>query len=285
MLAAPLRLSQASWRVNRQGVLHVGRIVGNDLRVDAVLERRDDVAAVGVVLRVGREHHADVERDAQRKAADLEVLLLEDVEQPHLDARRQVGHLVDGEDAAVGARHDAVVDHALVGVGQALGGGLDRIDVADQVSDGNVRRSQLLLVALLRLEPADRGVAAVLGDDPAALRGDRPERVLVQVGAVDGGDVPVEKPDQGAQNARLGLSAQPEQDKVVPRQDGVHQPGQHGLLIAEDAGKQVADLGPVAQHAHQVVAHLLLDGAIRGVAEGAQRLQGPRQRFGTRSIR
>ena len=53
------------------------------------------------------------------------------------------GHLVDGEYAAVGARHDAVVDHALVGVGQALGGRLDRIDVADQVGDGHVRGGQL----------------------------------------------------------------------------------------------------------------------------------------------
>ena len=76
---------------DRQGVLHVGRVVVDDLRVDAVLQRRDDVAAVGVVLGVGREHHAHVERDAQREAADLEVLLFEDVEQPHLDARRQVG--------------------------------------------------------------------------------------------------------------------------------------------------------------------------------------------------
>ena len=50
-----------------------------------------------------------------REAADLQVALLEDVEEADLDARREVGQLVDGEDAAVGARDDAEVDDLLVG--------------------------------------------------------------------------------------------------------------------------------------------------------------------------
>ena len=114
------RSTQASWRVIGGGLDVVG-VVGEDLRRDAVLERRDDGAAVGVVLGVGREDHQDVERDAHREAADLEVALLEDVEQADLDARRQVGQLVDGEDAAVGARDDAEVDDLGVGEGRACG--------------------------------------------------------------------------------------------------------------------------------------------------------------------
>ena len=43
-------------------------------------------------------------------------LLLEDVQQADLDARLEVGQLVDREDAAVRARDDAVVDDLLVGV-------------------------------------------------------------------------------------------------------------------------------------------------------------------------
>ena len=147
------------------------------------------------------------------------------------------------------------------------------------------RGGELFLVALLRLDPADRRVVAVLGDDLAALRGNRPKRILVQVGAFDGGNALVQKPHQGAQNTRLGLAAQPQQDEVVARQDGVYQAGQDSLFIAEDAGKQVADVRAAAQHAHQVGAHLLLDGALLGVAEDAQRGQGARQQFGTRGIR
>ena len=70
-----------------------------DHRADAVLERRDDPAAVGVVLRVGREDHAEVEVEPHRIAADLHVPLFEHVEQADLDLGGQVGQLVDAEDA------------------------------------------------------------------------------------------------------------------------------------------------------------------------------------------
>ena len=52
--------------------------------------------------------------------ADLDILLLEDIEEADLDARLQVGQLVDGEDAAVGARDDPEVDRPLVSVMQPL---------------------------------------------------------------------------------------------------------------------------------------------------------------------
>src|SRR5690606_25634664 len=73
------------------------RIMREDLRRDSIFERRDDASSIGVILRVRREHHEDIERKAQRKAADLHVALLEDVEEADLDARREVGKLVDRE--------------------------------------------------------------------------------------------------------------------------------------------------------------------------------------------
>jgi hypothetical protein len=76
--------------------------VGADLGAEAVLQRGDDPAPVGVVLRVGRGHQHDVERQADREAPDLDVALLEHVEQADLDPLGQVGQLVDGEDAPVG---------------------------------------------------------------------------------------------------------------------------------------------------------------------------------------
>jgi hypothetical protein len=85
-----------------------------DLAADAVLQRRDDLAARRVVFRVGGEDQQHVERQAHRVALNLHVAFLHDVEQAHLDLAGQVGQFVDGEDAAVGARQQAVVHGQLV---------------------------------------------------------------------------------------------------------------------------------------------------------------------------
>ena len=61
-------VGQAScWR-DGHALLEGGRVVRADLAADAVLQRRDDLAARGVVLRVGGEDHAHVERQAHRVA-------------------------------------------------------------------------------------------------------------------------------------------------------------------------------------------------------------------------
>ena len=141
-------------------------------------------AAVGVVLRVGGEDEQHVERQAHREAADLEVALLEQVEQADLDARREVGQLVDREDAAVGARDDAEVDDLGVGVGEPAGRRLDRVDVAEQVGDRDVRRRELLVVARL----AWRATRSAASSPASAIRRagpgrDRRERVVVDLAA------------------------------------------------------------------------------------------------------
>ena len=109
-----------------------------------------------------------VERQADLVAADLHVALLEHVEQADLDALGEVGQLVDGEDAAVGAGHEAVVQRELVGEVAALGH-LDRVDLADEVGDRRVGRGQLLAVAVVAVHPLDRRVVAVLGDEVAGV--------------------------------------------------------------------------------------------------------------------
>ena len=80
-----------------------------DLAADAVLQRRDDLAARGVVFRIRGEDQQHVERQAHRIALNLHVAFLHDVEQADLNLAGQVGQFVDGEDAAVGARQQAVV--------------------------------------------------------------------------------------------------------------------------------------------------------------------------------
>ena len=84
-----------SWRMIAISSSSGPRVVRADLRAEAVLERRDDAAAVRVVLRVRRGDHEQVERQADLVAADLDVALLEDVEQAHLDALGEVRQLVD----------------------------------------------------------------------------------------------------------------------------------------------------------------------------------------------
>ena len=107
-------------------VLAVGRVVRADLRADAVLQRRDDLAARRVVFRVGGEHHQQVERQADGIALNLDVAFLKDVEQADLDLAGEVGQLVDAEDAAVGARQQPVVNRQLVGQLQPAARRLDR---------------------------------------------------------------------------------------------------------------------------------------------------------------
>ena len=143
-------------------LLEGGRVVGADLAADAVLERRDDLAARGVVLGVRGEDHAHVEGQPHRVALDLDVALLEDVEEPDLDAAGEVGQLVEGEDPAVGARQQAVVHGQLAGQVVAAAGGADGVDVADDVGDGHVRRGQLLHVALVGGQEGDRRLVAPL---------------------------------------------------------------------------------------------------------------------------
>jgi hypothetical protein len=76
-------------------------VVGADDGADAVLEGRDDAAAVGVVFWICAEDEADVEVEADGVAADLDVALLKHVEQADLDAGGEVGELVNGEEAPI----------------------------------------------------------------------------------------------------------------------------------------------------------------------------------------
>ena len=172
-------------------------VVRADLRAEAVLERGDDAAAVRVVLGVGRGDEHDVEGQADAVAPDLDVALLEDVEQADLDALGEVGQLVDGEDAAVDARDEAVVQRQLVAEVAAFGD-LDRVDLADEVRDGGVGRRQLLAVALRAVDPGDRRGLTELVDAVEREARDRGVGVVVDLGALDDGHPLVEEADEGA---------------------------------------------------------------------------------------
>ena len=74
----------------------------------------------------------------------------------------------------------------------------------------------------------------------------RSVRIVAQLGAGDVGRVGVEQRGERAQDARLRLAAQAEQDEVVARENGVDHLRDDGVVIADDAGKERLGLLGVA---------------------------------------
>ena len=250
--------------------LGLERVVRADLRAEAVLERRDDAAAVRVVLGVRRRDEHDVERQADLVAADLHVALFEHVEQADLDALGEVGQLVDREDAAVGARDEAVVDRQLVGEVAALGD-LDRVDLADEVGDRRVGRRELLAEATVAVHPLDRRLVAALGDaacracDEIGWYGSSLISLPATIGIHSSSRF-----DERADDARLRLAALAEEDHVVAGEQRVRELRQHGVFVADDA---VDERFARRQLAHRVRADLFLDWPRRPAA-GAKVSEG-----------
>ena len=190
------------------------RVVRSDLGAVAVLERGDDAAAVGVVLRVGGGNDENIEGETDAVAADLDVALFHDVEEADLDAFREVREFVDAEDATIVAGDEAVVDGEFVGEVAALGD-LDRVDLTDKVGDGDVRGGELLAVAALAVDPFDLGVVAFGVEDVAAAAADGVKGAVVDLAAADRRDLVVEEGGEGADEARLSLSTLAEKDDVL----------------------------------------------------------------------
>ena len=231
------------------------RVVGPDLRADPILERGDDFAARRVVLGICGKDHQEVERQANGVAFDLDVAFLKNVEQSHLDLACEVGQLVDAEDPAIGTRKQPVVNRELVGQLQSAARRLDGIDVAHHIGDRHVRRRQLLHVSRLPRPPGDRCGVAVDDDARTAGGANRFERIVVNLASRDDRQVLVEQRRQRAQDAALRLTAEAEQNEIVPRQDGVDELRDHGLVVTDDAGKQRL---AAPQLSDQVVANFVL---------------------------
>ena len=240
---------------DRDLVLEAARVVGADLRAEAVLERRDDPAAVRIVLGVGARHDVEVEGQAHLVAADLDIALLHDVQEADLDPLGEVRQLVDREDAAVRARQETVVDGQLVGEVAPLGH-LDRVHLTDQIGDGDVRRGELLAVAAVAREPDDAGGVALVREALPAGGADRREGRVVDLAAREGGHLVVEQADEQTRHARFRLPALAEEHDVLAGEDRVLDLREDALLVADDPREdRLAALEP----ADQVVAQFLLD--------------------------
>jgi hypothetical protein len=232
--------------------------VGPDFGAEPVLERRDDPSPVGVVLRVRARDQEQVKREPERVAADADVALLQHVQQGHLNPLGQVGQLVQGENAPVGPRHQPVVNGLRVAEGASFGH-LHRVDVADQVSDAGVGGGEFLAVPFAGVPPADRQVVSQLGGETPAPRAGRVVGMVVDLAALDDRSPLIKQPAEGADQPGLTLAALPEQDEVVPGDQGALQVRQHGLPEPHDAGEGVL---PGSHLGEQVLPYLVLDAAV-----------------------
>jgi hypothetical protein len=236
--------------------------MGPDFRADPVLERRNDLAARGVILGIGRKRHQHVQRQAHGVTLNLDVAFLQDVEEADLDFSREVRQLVDGEDPPIRPRQQSIVHRQLVGELEPGLRGLDRVDVADHVRNRHVWRCQLFDVARVALQPVDRRVVA-FGRQPGPARGaDGIERVIVDVTARHDRDLRVEQGHERAHQAGLRLAAQAEENEVVAGEQRVHQLRDHRVVVADDAGKERF---AGAQLLNQVRANFLVHRPVRHV--------------------
>ena len=137
--------------------------------------------------------------------------------------------------------------------------GFDRVDVADEVGDGDVRGSKFFNVALFRSEVGDLRLVGVGGDAVATRSAQRKIWVVVNLAPGDVGRLRIEQARQCPQYSALCLAAQTEQDKVMARQDRVHQLGDNRIVIAHNAGKD----GAISlQAVDQVLAQFIFDSTI-----------------------
>ncbi len=121
----------------------------------------------------------------KRIAFDLDVAFLHDVEQADLNFPGEVRQFIDGEEAAVSAGQQSVMHGHFAGEIMPAARRFDGIDVANQVSDGHVRRGQLFHVAIFGREISDGRIVAFARDQLAAALADRIVRIVVDLAAGD----------------------------------------------------------------------------------------------------
>ena len=217
-------------------LLNGARVVRVNLRPVAVFQRRDNPPPVGVILRVGRGHHKHIQRHPHPVALNLHIPLLHQVEQPHLNPFRQVGQLVDAENPPVGPRHQPVMNGGFIGQMPPLRN-LDGVDLPNQVGNGNVRRRQLFRIPRLPLQPGNGRIVPLLGHNAPPVRAERMIRIIIQLAARDNRNPLVQQVHHLPNQPRLRLPPFPQQDDVLPRQNGILQLRNHRLLKADDAGE------------------------------------------------
>src|SRR5207249_11964313 len=97
---------------------------------------------------------------------------------------------------------------------------------------------------------------AFFGDQLMAATADGRVRIVVNLAAGDEGQLGIEQRSERAQNAALGLAAQPQQDEIMARENGVGELRHHGIFVADDAGEYLF-AGILSQAGDEILPHLV----------------------------
>src|SRR6478672_4412123 len=97
----------------------------------------------------------------------------------------------------------------------AAAGGFDRVDVANQVSDGDVWCCQLLHVAIVRSKPCDGSAIALFGDQHTAALADGIVRIVVDFTSGNVWRLWVKQSGERAKDTALGLPTESEKNKIM----------------------------------------------------------------------
>src|SRR5947209_15847085 len=100
---------------------------------------------------------------------------------------------------------------------------LDRVYLADEVCDSDVRRGELFAVTLIWSDPGDLQPVTLVSDARPAGMGDRLKGIFVQLAPRDDRYRLIKQPHQAADHPRLRLAPFSEDDNVLPREDRVLQ--------------------------------------------------------------
>src|SRR5688572_10093632 len=135
-------------------------------------------------------------------------------------------------------------------------GGLDRIDIADDVSDRHIGRGKFFNETVLAVHPVDLCLICVQLYLLPSVCAQWCERIVIDLGTRDYRDLVVKKVCQPTDDARLCLSTQTEKYEIVFREDGIYDLRHNRFIVAEYSGKESL---ATAQFPYEVRAHLVLD--------------------------
>src|SRR5690348_10415896 len=105
------------------------------------------------------------------------------------------------------------MDSEFAGQVMTAASGFDGIDIANQIGDRDIRRSQLLDITLVGSKPRQRRVVTLLGDDGPAALADGIVRIVVNLTTGYVGHLRIEQTGQRTQDATLGLSAKAQKNE------------------------------------------------------------------------
>ena len=117
-------------------------------------------------------------------------------------------------------------------------GGLDGIDVADNVCDGDVRSRQLFDKARIAINPGNGCGILVQLDRLPSVSADRMKRIVVDFRTGNDRNLLVEKICELANDAALRLAAQSQQNQIMPRENCIDELRHDGFVITNNAGKK-----------------------------------------------